>query len=99
MAASSEGRQRFNPCKIIPCLNTQINKLSKLMLYFRQDLEIAFTSWIVLTPETVSLSPRDKTWTIETKCHHALEEYKKDFRVVQEPEKNFIYQFTGSQGF
>ena len=39
------------------------------------------------TPETVSLSLRDKTWTCETKHCHALEEYDKDLRVVHELEK------------
>ena len=57
------------------------------MLYFRQNLEISRASWIVLTPETVSLSLRDKTWTSETECRHALEEYDKDLRVVHELEK------------
>ena len=57
------------------------------MLYFRQNLEISLTSWIVSTPKTVSLSLRDKTWTCETECHHALEEYDKDLRVVHELEK------------
>jgi len=41
----------------------------------------------VLTPETVSLNLRDKTQTIETECCHALEEYNKDLRVMQELEK------------
>jgi len=57
------------------------------MLYFRRNLEISRTSWIVSTPETVSLSLRDKTRTCETERRHALEEYDKDLRVVHELEK------------
>ena len=39
------------------------------------------------TPDTVSLSLRDKTQTCETEHCHALEEYDKDLRVVHEQEK------------
>jgi hypothetical protein len=41
----------------------------------------------VTTPETIPSSLRDKTRAIETGRRHALEEYEKDLRVVQELEK------------
>jgi len=41
----------------------------------------------VSTPETIPSSLRDKTCAIETGRRHALEEYEKDLRVVQELEK------------
>lgn len=39
-----------------------------------------------------------ETRSIETECRHALEEYEKDLRAVQELEKNLVYRFAGCQG-
>ena len=39
------------------------------------------------TPVTISSGIRDKTWSIETERRHALEEYEKDLKVVQDLEK------------
>jgi hypothetical protein len=45
------------------------------------------TSWLVATPVTISSGIRDKTRSIETERRHALEEYEKDLKVVQDLEK------------
>ena len=39
------------------------------------------------TPVTISSGIRDKTRSIETERRHALEEYEKDLKVVQDLEK------------
>jgi len=57
------------------------------MIYYRKYLQAACTSWLVATPEIISLGIRDRTRSIETECRHALEEYKKDLKVVQDLEK------------
>jgi hypothetical protein len=57
------------------------------MIYYRKYLEAARTSWLVSTPEIVSSGIRDRTCFIKTECRHALEEYKKDLKVVQDLEK------------
>jgi len=57
------------------------------MIYYRQYLEAARTSWLVSTPEIVSSGIRDRTRSIETERRHALEEYEKDLKVVQDLEK------------
>jgi len=53
----------------------------------RGDLEAMQTSWLVSTPATVSSGVRDKTRSIETERRHALEEYEKDLKTVQDLEK------------
>ena len=57
------------------------------MIYYRQYLEAARTSWLMSTPEIVSSGIRDRTRSIETERRHALEEYEKDLKVVQDLEK------------
>ena len=57
------------------------------MIYYRQYLEAARTSWLVATPEIISSGIRDRTRSIETERRHALEEYEKDLKVVQDLEK------------
>ena len=59
----------------------------QLMIYYRQYLEAARTSWLVATPEIISSGIRDRTRSIETERRHALEEYEKDLKVVQDLEK------------
>ncbi|KAG2111904.1 uncharacterized protein F5147DRAFT_744601 [Suillus discolor] len=54
----------------------------------KQDLDAAMAAWTVATPSTVQFGARDVALTnkIETARRHAIENYKKDLKVVQELE-------------
>jgi hypothetical protein len=54
----------------------------------RKDLDVASAPWSVSTPSSASLGSRDITTTIRIKTarRHAIENYEKDLKVVQELE-------------
>jgi hypothetical protein len=54
----------------------------------RKDLDTATAAWTVATPSTVQFGAHDITLTnrIETARRHAIENYEKDLKVVQELE-------------
>ncbi|KAG1787544.1 hypothetical protein EV424DRAFT_1340062 [Suillus variegatus] len=54
----------------------------------KKDLDAATAAWTVTTPSTVEFGPRDiaSTNRIETTCRHAMENYEKDLKAVQELE-------------
>jgi hypothetical protein len=54
----------------------------------RKDLDVASVPWSVSTPSSASFGSRDIATTIriETACRHAIKNYEKDPKVVQELE-------------
>ncbi|KAG1796091.1 hypothetical protein EV424DRAFT_1306802, partial [Suillus variegatus] len=54
----------------------------------KKDLDAATAAWTVTTPSTVEFGPRDiaSTNRIETTRRHAMENYEKDLKAVQELE-------------
>ncbi|KIK37448.1 hypothetical protein CY34DRAFT_26005 [Suillus luteus UH-Slu-Lm8-n1] len=57
-------------------------------LQMERDLDAAMTAWSVTTPSTVQFGPRNiaSTNKVKTTRRHAMENYEKDLRVVQERE-------------